>query len=261
MPFSRERRAHLARKWHYVDGLEADEIAERMEREGIADLTRRTISTYLSEAPAEETIEKIRESHATDDISIAESQERKHDRAREDERRATRDEPIIAYRPKTAFNNADRAIHVQDWEVIPASDHRSPPWQGEHDVVVDFKQNDTVEVRPGEEYYKSDPAGNPEYRQVVVGVRRDEPDLAGRRSSRYEQKNHNEIRAQVLGLEEQQLNVDLGGSVDVEHSIDEDLVDGLIEAGHNSLDDPAKSDSDTDEHGEGSDGEDGDHDE
>jgi len=236
MAFSRERRAHLARKWHYIEGLSITEISERLEDRGIASLARSTISGYLNEAPAEETIEKVRERQATEDIAIAESQQRKHDRAREDERRATEDDPIEAVRPTSTLHTGDDPITVPDWRVLEDDDR--PDHAGLEDVFI-AATGDTRTIDPGQSYYLLDPEGNPEYKTVLVGVARDQPDLAERRSFRYEQKNHNELRAQVLGIDEDQVNVDVGGSIDIDHSVPEEIVTAVVGASHNRLDNNA----------------------
>ena len=249
MPFSVERRAAIARNLHHIDGWTSERIADYFREKGIADIKPRTVRNYISDESSDETKEKVREEmHADADLRIARSLQRKHDRARMDERRATVDEEITAYRPETATNTSGLKQQVPDWEVIHHEDHRAPDWATERDVVVEFKPNQRLTVHQGEEYYVADPAGNPAYEEVVVGVERDQPDLTERRYLRNEQREHLADKATRLGLDDNELDVTVSGDLDVDHSVPDELVEALVAASHDRLDNPDDADSeDSDE--------------
>ena len=236
MSFSYERRAHIARKLHYLDGMTAEAIAEHFERENIASVVPGTIEKFLKQEQAEETIEKVRENQADEDLRIAESLQRKHDRAREAERQATEDNAIEAVRPVDDANTSDHSIRVPDWRVLEGDER--PAHAGPEDVFIEGTDG-TRDIPPGGPYYELDPEGNPKYETVLVGVERDQPDEKVRSFRRQEQAEHLGTKAQILGIDEDQVNVDVGGSIDIDHSVPEEIVTAVVGASHNRLDNNA----------------------
>ncbi|WP_435075974.1 hypothetical protein [Halococcus sp. AFM35] len=246
MPFSVERRAAIARRLHHIDGWTSERIADYFREQGIADIKPRTVRGYFDAESAEETKQIVRESHADEDLRIARSLQRKHDRSRMDERRATKDEEITAYRPATTVNSSGLKKQVPDWEVVNHQDHRAPEWAEERDTVIEFKPHQRITIHPGEEYYVADPAGNPTYEEAVVGVDRDVPDLAERRRLREDQRRSLEGKATRLGIDDNELDVNLGGSINLEHSVPDEIVTAVVGASHNRLDSNADGPSSED---------------
>lgn len=196
---TRDRRVTLALKWHHLDNLDTDEIQDRFEREGIGSYARSTIRDYLNEEPKEEILKAISIDQAEARTRIADRYERLYKRARESEIEATTDEKIMAVVPVTSTNDGDKQIEVNDWEFIEPDDPDWPAWAEERDTIVRILPHKRP-IAPGERYVVSDMAGDPIYKQRMVGVRRDQPDLIGRRFAREEQREHLEAEAKVLGL-------------------------------------------------------------
>ena len=209
-----ERRVTLALKWHHLENLSNGEIRQRFIDEGHGEFTPDTISRYLNSKPAEEVMEQIHNEQAHVREQSAERFERKYERARQAEARATRDEPIIAIRPNTARNRNEFPIDVSDWRVLDASDPTFPEWATDRDTIIEFIDG-TRSIEVGQQYYPKNPAGEPEYHKEVVGLRRDQPDLNQQRAQRYEQLKHQAEKAEVLGAYEEQHHHTHEGSIAV----------------------------------------------
>lgn len=198
-----ERRVTLALRWHHLENLDNEAIRQRFIDEGYGEFTPQTISGYLNSEAEDEVLKLIHEEQAHVREQSAERWERKHERSRQAEREATENQYAKALRPVTATNTGDRPIYVYGWDVITADDHRSPDWQQPHDVVVEFTDPGSLKIDPGERYYQADPSGNPEYRTVIVGIERDQPDIGRQQSLRTEQASHQREKATVLGAYEE----------------------------------------------------------
>lgn len=231
---NRDRRVNLALKWHYLDHLSPDEIRDRFEREGIADLTTSTIRNYLNEKPKEEVLEAIEQENANVRLQAAERFERLYQQALEDhDEHAVEDEAVIAMVPKMEVNQRETQRQVTDWDVIPAGDDRRPEWATERDIIIEF----TDEVRfvePGEQYPVGAEADHrPEYRKAVVGLERDQPDRVARSYARQEAASHLREKADVLGAyDEVHVSGELEHNHDHEHGVDEEtkeIIDDLAE--------------------------------
>ncbi|EMA42672.1 hypothetical protein [Halococcus saccharolyticus] len=247
MAFSRERRAHIARKLHFLDGWSAEAIADHFEEEGIADIKPRTVRKYFKDSDAEETIEKVRDRMAEEDLRIAESLQRKHDRAREAEANADKEVPIQRVFPETEQVRRDRVSDFEwtEWEQIEPGDADWPEWATPgRDVLIRFTGRTTI-VQPGERYPIKGIDGEPKYTTEFVGLEevRNEKARAFRRE---EQAEHLEKKAQVLGIEDNELDVNVGGSIDLEHSVPEEIVTAVVGASHNRLDNDADGSESTD---------------
>jgi len=215
----RDRRVELALKWYHLDNLDVQEIQERFEELGHGSFTRSTIYDYLNEAPKEEIIEQIEVSQAEARVRIVDRYERLYKRARESEFASTTDEKILAVVPVTSTNDLDKQVEVNNWEFITPGETGWPDWAEERDTIVRILPEKRW-VDPGERYVVSDMANNPVYKQRMVGVRRNQPDLIGQRFAREEQREHLEAEVTVLGL----------GSTDAEdRQADalEEIADGL----------------------------------
>ncbi|OYR76120.1 hypothetical protein DJ71_18495 [Halorubrum sp. E3] len=213
---NRNRRVNLALKWHYLDNLSAEEIRDRFEREGIADLTTSTIRNYLNEKPKEEVIQAIEEENANVRLQAAERFERLYQQAIEDhDELAVDDEPVFAMVPQMEVNEGETDLRVSDWEQLDPDDDRWPEWAGERDIPIAFT-DDPRHIEPGEEFPVGAKRGRrPEYRKAVVGLQRDQPDRVGRSYARQEAASHMREKADVLGIYEMDinLNTDLEGAL------------------------------------------------
>lgn len=212
-----------------------------MEREGIVDsITRRTINRYLSEAPAEETIEKIRESHAEADLQIAERQEQLYQRAREAEMNADKEVPIKRVFPETDDVPADSQSPMRwsEWEQIEPGDPDWPEWATpDRDVLIRFTDERT-QVYPGERYPIKGIDGEPKYTTEFVGLEEVKNEKA-RAFRREEAREHLEAKGNALGVYEEQLDVNVGGSLELDHAVPEEIVSAVVGASHNRLDNDA----------------------
>lgn len=224
----RDHRVTLALKWHYLDNLTANEIRDRFEREGIGDYTTSTVRDYLNEEPKEAVIEQIEQQHANVRLQSAERFERLYQRACEAEAEASRDEQIIAMRPKMrTVSQEDGGFRVADWEVVPPGDGRRPEWADEHDVIVEFT-DDTRYLEPGDEYpagarqagKPARPGTQPEYRKAVVGMDRDVDDPKAEAMARSEQAKYQREKGDVLGVYSTDINMTVDG--DIDHSVELD---------------------------------------
>ncbi|WP_135852620.1 hypothetical protein [Halorussus salinus] len=218
----RERRVHLALKWHHLDNLTPEEIVERFQENGYNITSASTVRDYLNESPKEEIIEQIEQKHADVRLQAAERYERLYQQAREDlETLAVDDEPVTAMVPKMTVNEDDEEVRVSAWERVPPSDEeRRPEWATDRDVILAFTDGVTY-LPPGEEYPVGAERGRtPEYRQVVVGLERDQPDLQQRQFARKEMAGHMREKADVLGVYSTDIN--LSGELDVNESVEFD---------------------------------------
>lgn len=196
---TRDQRVTLALKYHYLDGLDAGQIRDRFEQEGVGDYARSTIRGYLNDSPKEAVLEQIENEQAHTREQIADRQERLYKRARQSEFEATEDEPITAVVPVTATNDNEAQIEVHDWKFVDVEAPDRPDWAEEHDTIVRIRTH-KKRIKPGERYVVSDMAGDPVYKTRMVGLKRDQPDLIGQRFARQEQREHLEAKGEVLGL-------------------------------------------------------------
>jgi len=217
MTQARDRRVTLALKWHYLDHCDVEDIQERFARAGV-DLTKSTIRDYLNEQPREEVIEQIEGEQADARLQIAEREERKHKRARQDEREATRDEPIKRVVPVTERVPRSRKTprRVRDWEVLNTDHPDRPAWATDSAVIIRFLDRKT-EVAPGEEYPVPAIDGSPRYTKEFHGFRRDQPDLTGQAMARKEQSEHLEQKGEALGVFTD--HIQLEGSLETESTV------------------------------------------
>lgn len=215
---TRERRVTLALKWHHLDNLSVDEILDRFEEEGIGSYARATVRGYLNAAPKEEVIEQIEQKHADVRLQIAEREEQLFQRARQAERDATKDEPIVRVVPKTDRVNDDRESPMQwpEWEIVDPGDEARPSWANERDVIIRFTDQ-TTSVYPGEEYPLRAVDGSPRYTKEFDGLRRDQDDLKGEAMARSEQSQHLEAKGEALGVYKDR--VELEGSLETESTV------------------------------------------
>ena len=248
MSFSYERRAHIARKLHYLDGMTAEAIAEHFERENIADVKPNTIQKYFKQAPAEETIEKVRESHADDDLQIAERQEQLFQRAREAEMNADKEVPIQRVFPESENVPADRKNPMRwpEWEFIEPDDADWPEWATpDRDVLIRFT-DETTSIFPGERYPVRGIDGEPKYTTEFVGLEEVRNEKA-RAFRRQEQADHLEKKGEILGFHDDgALDVNVGGSIDLDHTVPDEIVTAVVGASHNRLDSNADGPSSED---------------
>lgn len=203
-----ELRVHRAVKWNILDQMEVDEIQQKFRDEYDIDLTEDTIRGYLNSTPAEEVIETVRKRNAHTREQVMDREEGAYWRAREDEKRATEAVAVKAARPWAEENDTGAAKDVLDWEVIDHDDPEAPDWATEDDIVITFL-DETTTVAPGEQYYQPDPAGNPQYKIVPVGIERDIPDLSARKSLRQEQRQHLEAKGDAAAIYEENVNVEV----------------------------------------------------
>ncbi|ELZ84445.1 hypothetical protein C453_12901 [Haloferax elongans ATCC BAA-1513] len=231
---TRERRVTLALKWHHLDNLSAREIRDRFEEEGIGDYTRSTIRNYLNEKPKDEVLKQIEKKHADVRLQSAERYEELYQEARRDlETLAVGDDPVIAMVPKMELHQGDEDKRVSNWTFLAEDDPRRPEWATEHDRPIAFVDG-VKHIQSGDEYPAgADRGGPPEYREAVVGLRRDQPDLQKRQFARREMAGYQDQKVEVLGGPDE-LNVNVDGEVDHNHGVDEatqeiieDLADDL----------------------------------
>jgi len=215
---TRDRRVHLALKWHHLDNLDVEEIRERFEREGIGSYARSTVRGYLNEQPKDEVIEAIEQRHADVRLQIAEREEQLYQRARETEMEATEDQPIVRVVPKTERVPRDRksARFVQAWEIVDVDDPDHPEWASERDVIIRFTDGETA-VGPGEEYPIQAVDGSPRYTKEFDGLARDQPDRKARAMARQEQSSHLQAKGDALGVYKDR--VELEGSLETESTV------------------------------------------
>lgn len=229
---TRDRRVTLALKWHYLDNLSPQEVRDRFEREGIADLTVSTIRDYLNEEPKEAVLEQIEQEHADTRLQAAERFERLYQTATEDhEELAVEDEPIKRTVPQTAKVPGDRESPLwwDDWEVLDADDPERPGWAVNRDIIIRFTDG-TRKLSPGEEYPVQSVDGTPKYTTEMVGLRRDVPDLMQRQGARQEMANHMRQKADVLGVYSTDINLDVDGELETSVSLDEDAAAAIRDA-------------------------------
>jgi hypothetical protein len=212
----REHRVNLALKYHYLDNLSAEEIRDRFEREGVADLTTSTIRDYLNEKPKEAVLDAIDQEHAHVREQAAERFERLFQDARADEALAVEDQSITALVPVMQENSRDTPVEVHHWTELDVDDDAWPEWACERDTIIEFDDDAWRTIQPRDEF----PAGaqhgwTPQYRKVVVGVRRDQPNRVGRSYARQEAAEHLREKADILGAYETDinLNTDLEGAL------------------------------------------------
>lgn len=222
---TRDQRVTCALKWHYLDGLGPAEIRDRFEEDHDVELTQSTIRDYLSEAPREEIVEQIENEHANTRLQIAEREQAMLERAREAERNATTDEPVMAMVPQMmTVKDNEGTLRVADWERVPPGDDRRPEWASERDVIVVFV-DDTKFLDPGQEYpagarrggYPARPGTFPEFRQARVGIERDVTDPKQAAMARQEQSQHLQAKGEALGI--YSVDVNLNAEVESEHSV------------------------------------------
>lgn len=230
---TREQRVTLALKWRHLDGCDIEEIRDRFEEEGYGRPSRRTVHDYLDEEEAEDVLDQIKEKHAETRLQIAEREESMFRRARADEVRAVRDEPIKRVVPQTGKVKTDRETPMSwpDWEVIDPGDEDFPEWASERDIVIRFLDR-TREIMPGEEYPLRSVDGTPKYTTEMVGLERDQPDLQQRSMTRREQSQHLQAKGQVLGVYEEHINLE----VEEERTISEEDKGEIVEAIENLRD-------------------------
>ncbi|MDQ2052851.1 hypothetical protein RBH26_20630 [Natronolimnohabitans sp. A-GB9] len=225
---TREQRVTLALKWRHLDGCDIQEIRDRFEEEGYGRPSRQTVHNYLDEKEAEDVLDQIKQKHAETRLQIADREEQMYRRARADEHRAVRDEPIKRVVPQTDTVSNDRESPMQwpDWEVLDPDDEDFPEWASERDTVIRFLDRKRS-IMPGEEYPLRSVDGTPKYTTEMVGLERDQPDIQKRAMARQEQSKHLEAKGEVLGIYTDHIELD----VDEDRSIDEgdkaELVDAI----------------------------------
>ncbi|MEA5387110.1 hypothetical protein VB779_08615 [Haloarculaceae archaeon H-GB11] len=214
---TRDRRVHLALKWHHLDNLDVEEIRDRFEAEGIGSYARSTVRDYLNEQPKEEVIEAIEQRHADVRLQIAEREEQLYQRAREAEHDAVKDEPIIRVVPKTDRVSDERETPMQwpEWEIVEPGDDDWPEWATDRDVIIRFTDG-TTSVRPGEEYPLRAVDGSPRYTKEFDGLERDQDDLKAQAMARSEQSNHLEAKGEALGVYSTDINMNVDGELTTE---------------------------------------------
>jgi len=234
----RDRRVTLALKWHYLDNLSAEEVRDRFEAEGIADLTVSTVRDYLTEQPREEVVEQIEQKHADTRLQIAEREEAKAKRAREAERNATRKEPIQAMVPQMdTVTDREAPIRVADWERVPPGVDRRPEWAEERDVVVVFT-DETEVLEAGQEYpvgarragAPARPGTFPSFTRETVGIERDAVDEQAAALARKEQSDHLEAKGEALGIYSTDINLQAEVESEQTISLDEETAAAIREA-------------------------------
>lgn len=234
----RDRRVHLALKWHHLDNLDVEEIRDRFEGEGIGDYTRSTVRDYLNEKPKEEVLEAIEARHAEVRLQSADRYERLYQRARKAEQGATRNEPIAAMVPKMErVTERESPLRVADWELSPPGDDRRPEWADDRDTIVVFVDDDR-QLDAGAEYpvgarrggAPARPGTYPEFRKAKVGIERDEPDPKGRAMARSEQAKYQREKADVLGVYSTDVNMTVDGEVETSVTLDEETAAAIREA-------------------------------
>ena len=215
---TRDRRVHLALKWHHLDNLDVDEIRDRFEAEGIGSFARSTVRGYLNAAPKDEIIEAIEQKHADVRLQIAEREEQLYQRARQAEHDATKDEPIIRVVPKTdrVANDRESPMQWPAWEVVEPGDEDWPEWATERDVIIRFT-DEMTSVLPGGEYPLRAVDGSPKYTKEFDGLRRDQDDLKGQSMARSEQSKHLEAKGEALGVYKDR--VELEGSLETDSTV------------------------------------------
>ena len=231
----REQRVTLAVKWFHLDHLEVAEIRERFIQQGYGEFTKRTIRRYLDDSEAEAVREQIREKHADVRLQVAERDEQLYKRARRDEFRATEEGTLQGVRPEWDRNETKRSRWVRAWQKIGPDHPDWPDWADPTlDTIIEFEPVD-LKIEPGEKYYVSDPAGNPIYHTESVGIERDQPDLDGRRSARYEQGKHLDAKAKILGAYDDSLTISHEGEVSMDVELPEDVIDGVVASSRDRL--------------------------
>ncbi|WP_205254298.1 hypothetical protein [Halorubellus sp. JP-L1] len=216
---TRDRRVTLALKWHYLDNLDVSDIQERFEAEGIGSYAASTIRGYLNEEPKEAVIEQIEKENADVRLQVAEREERMYQRARDAETQATEDEPIKRVVPQTQQVplDADGPVKAPGWERVDPEDEDYLEWAEPRDVIIRFT-DERRQVHPGESMPVKAIDGSPKYTSEFCGVRRDQPDLKGQAMARQEQSSHLEAKADVLGVYQTDINMQVDG--DVDHSVE-----------------------------------------
>ncbi|MFB9804121.1 hypothetical protein ACFFQF_00865 [Haladaptatus pallidirubidus] len=212
----------MAVKWAYLDHLSVPEIVDRFDDRVGIELAPSTIRDYLDEKEAHEVEELIKEEHANTRLQIAEREEQKHKRARQDEERATEDVPIKATVPQTAVVEG-APKELQAWEFVEPGDDDWPDWAVERDTIVRFLDR-TVTLEPGTHYPIQGLDGSPRYTTTMVGLARDQPDIPARQAARSEQSRHLEAKGKVLGVYENTINLEQ----EVEHTLDDDSEGALL---------------------------------
>lgn len=124
---TRDQRVTLALKYHYLDGLNAGEIKDRFEQEGVGEYARSTVLDYLNDSPKEQVIEQIEKEQAHVREQIAGRQECLYKRARETD--ATKDEPIERVRPKVnrVPHKGQNSINSILYSPSRSSEHQTTP--------------------------------------------------------------------------------------------------------------------------------------
>lgn len=234
----REHRVAVALKCYYLDNMEVPEIRDHLDEKGLGDYTESTIRDYLNEKPKEEVVEQLEQKHANVRLQSAERFEELRQRAREAEKRATRDEAVTATVPKMSVVSAKEApLRVSRWERVPPGDDRRPGWASERDSVVIFTEG-ARSLEPGTEYPVGARRGGaparagtfPEYRSATVGIERGEPDPKGRAMARKEQARYQEQKADVLGVYETDINMSVDGELETTVELDETAAAAIREA-------------------------------
>lgn len=233
-----ERRVTLALKWHHLDNLTPPEIQEKFREEMGVDLTARTIRGYLNSEPAEEVLDQIRGKHAEVRLQILEREEQAYQRARRSEENSTRDEPIIAMRPRTdkvdgRLKNPKRIPY--DWERVDPDDPDWPDWADpELDTIIRFIEGSRM-IEPGKEYPYRNYLGEPEYEKTVVGLQREQPDRTSRSFLRQEQTTHLKSKGEAAGIYEETINLQGDLGIEAEVTVPDHLVEALVAASRDNL--------------------------
>jgi transposase len=219
---SKKHRVTVAIKWHYLDGLSAPEIRDRMEAEGLGDYSESTIRRYLNEEPADEALQMIEEEHANTRLQIAEHEQQLFERARQAEFSATTDSDRVGMVPRTAQNDKEFPIEVDDWRELEVGDDGYPEWATGDDTIIEFTDG-LRSIDPGERYPIQSVTGEPMYQTAVVGVDRDVPDESARQEFRYEQSTHLTKKGEVLGVYSDKIELDatVDSDLDVELDLEE----------------------------------------
>jgi hypothetical protein len=221
---TREQRVTLALKWHYLDNLTAEEVRDRFEREGIADLTTSTVRDYLNEEPKEAVLEQIENKHADTRLQAAERFERLYQEAREDhDELATTEEPVrrVVPKMKRLSKNAD-PFRMPAWEPINPEDDDWPEYGNERDLYIRFT-DEARYIEPGDRYpVRNEIDGSPVYTTEMVGMERDVPEFSKRQAARGEMSQHMQAKADVLGVYSTDINLDVDGELDTTVSLDEE---------------------------------------
>lgn len=234
----KDHRVAVALKCYYIDHMEVPEIQERLEEKGLGSYAASTIRGYLNEKPKEEIVEQLEQKHANVRLQSAERFEELRSRAREAEKKATRDEAITATVPKmSVVSHEEEPLEVSTWERVPPDDDRRPEWAADRDTVVIFTDG-RRSLQAGTEYPVGARRGGrparagtyPEFRTATVGIRRDEPDPKGRAMARKEQARYQEQKADVLGVYETDINMSVDGELETTVELDQEAAAAIREA-------------------------------